>query len=295
MTRALLFSAIVCIGCGSDSPMRSVTPTPVPVPSPAPSPAPPTTITVNGTITDTVSGAAIGTFSQTVSSLPASVTVSAPGHITRQTRVGSTSPIVDLIPSEPPFSSIFYGQLVRNMLEGTTPEPVRVLPASPSLYIQTTGLSSSTVNALAEAARAIVPALTGGKLSVVTIETGDALRPNAPGWITVELVNEPDNPHCGRSEIGALAGHVWLNTKAPTCIVPSLFQHELGHALGFWHIDVPNSLMNCCGNLRSIVLTDAEKYHAAIAYHRQSGNRDPDIDASTAAPLSVRSSIVVVD
>jgi hypothetical protein len=40
---------------------------------------------------------------------------------------------------------------------------------------------------------------------------------------------------------------------------------------------------------------DAERYDAAIAYSRQAGNRDPDIDAATATPLSARSSVIVTD
>ncbi len=73
------------------------------------------------------------------------------------------------------------------------------------------------------------------------------------------------------------------------------FRHEIGHALGFRHIDVPNTLMYHASNRGPGLPTDAERYHAAIAYSRQAGNRDPDIDVATVTPLSTRSTVIVAD
>lgn len=250
---------------------------------------------------DTVSKAVIGSFTQDVTSLPATVTVSAAGHITRQTRVGSRTPTVDLIPSIPPFSREYYNQLARATLEDPI-QPLFVLSQAPAFYLQTRGLSGTNVTHLVAAIREIVPAMTGGRFSATTIETGDDARPERTGWIVIELVSEPDSGHCGRASVGQSAGHIWLNTastQSSSCesrgdmVARPSIQHEIGHALGFWHVDVREALMN--GTLRwddNTVLTDGERHHAAIAYQRSAGNRDPDIDASTAAPLSVRSRLI---
>ena len=296
--------ALGLCGCGGTSPVAPTVPQPTPLassPTPAPAAAPPVTITIQGTLTDTLSKAVIGNFTRDVPSLPATVTVSAPGHIERTTRVGSASATVDLIPTAAPFSSIFYGQLVRNMFESSTPDVVWVLPAAPSLYLQTTGLSSPNIDHLVAAARDVVPMMTGKRYSLAALETGADTRPERPGWIVVDVVNEGSNNICGRAQIGAISGHIWLNVGEPGCEVrgdriPAItFRHEIGHALGFFHIDVPNSLMYHSLNRGDGLPTELEKYHAAIAYTRSRGNRDPDVDAPTSAPLRQADPRLVID
>lgn len=333
MMRALLLSALVCIGCGGDIPMRAVTPTPVPTPVPTPTPAPaPPRVTITGRVTVTQSGAPIpnatiaidgrasiladgaGAFS--LEDAPASTVhavISAPGYVTRDTRIGSGHvATIDLIAMAPPFSSIFYGQLVRGVLDYGTPDIVRTLPAAPSFYLQTSVISGGTTNRFVAAIREIVPAMTGGRFTAQAIETGAEARPEQAGWIVIEVDPNPEHllvdgrQACGQAYVGRVSGHVWLTSGLPNgCglgsdpIAPVILQHEIGHALGFWHIDVLGSLMHPGGpgsyQIQNTRASDLEQYHAAIAYRRQSGNRDPDIDASTAAPLSVRPSIIVVD
>lgn len=285
------------IACGSST---VISPSPVPVPTPQPAPAPqPPAITITGTLTDTVSHAVIGSFSQTVPSLPAMVTVNAPGHLERQTRIGSSTPTVDLIPSTAPFSSIFYGQFARGTLENPI-LPLFVLAQAPSFYLQTAGLSAGNVDRLIAAAREIVPAMTGGRFTVTVFETGAEARTQRTGWIVVQLVNDPNGP-CGRASLGAIFGQIFLNTNGcaydgSDTIPPVIFQHEIGHALGFSHIDVAGSLMyQGPKNPSNTRLSDQERYHAAIAYHREAGNRDPDVDSPTSTPLRAGSRIVVVD
>ena len=69
---------------------------------------------------------------------------------------------------------------------------------------------------------------------------------------------------------------------------PWLVRHELGHAFGYWHTDNPTDVMYGIAGLGCEGMPSArERYHAAIAYSRPVGNRDPDDDTSTATILSL--------
>lgn len=196
--------------------------------------------------------------------------MSAPGYITRDTRSGVST--VDLIP-EAGFDLAFYRQLARNGFESPgSLEPLRVLSQAPSIYLQTAGLTAGNVAALEQAARAVVPALTGGRFTVTTWETGRDRRAAQSGWIVVELYTDA-NAECGRSVIGG--GEIRLNT-IPICRMVRSFAHELGHALGFWHVADATMLMHAPSGADQP--SAHERHHAAIAYKRQAGNRDIDSD-----------------
>lgn len=277
--RAWFALLILLAGCSGGSPTR---PTPVPSPTPTPQPQPAPRITVSATLTDTVTGRSVGTVSHEVDRLPALLPLSFAGYVTRQAWITSAGPTVDLIP-EAGFDLTFYRQLVRGALDGRM-DPLRRWTVNPSIYLQREGLSDATVASLERAARDVVPALTGGRLSVASWETGQERRTAQSGWIVVELVND-EAQECGRATIGG--GNVWLNT-APKChrdgtIIGSvnLYTHELGHALGFWHVADSAALMNAVtSNGRP---TSQERHHAAIAYARLPGNRDVDVDVSGSA------------
>lgn len=296
--RAPIALALLLTACGNSP----VSPTPQPSPSPvqAPSPAPaPSTVTITAALTATVGGASAGSFTATVDRLPALVSVSAAGYLTRQAYIGSLTPHVDLIALAAPFDLSFYRQLARNGYEAPTAlQPIAVLTQNPSIYLETNGLSASDVNQIEQAARNIVPIWSAEKLAVAAFVSGAALQSDAAGWITIETVSDPAQA-CGRSYVGAPTGHIWLNLGRPqdcTRTFASTISHELGHALGYWHVADPTCLMSEARPLSQNGLPcPAEKFHAAIAYSRQSGNRDPDNDAVTSTPLSVRSGIVVID
>lgn len=59
--------------------------------------------------------------------------------------------------------------------------------------------------------------------------------------------------------------------------------HEVGHALGYFHVSDKNSVMYpfAPGNCPPGDLSPSEAYHAAIAYSRPRGNTDPDNDPSS--------------
>jgi hypothetical protein len=96
----------------------------------------------------------------------------------------------------------------------------------------------------------------------------------------VELVN--DGGLCGRANVG-VPGHVWLNLHSQCAregfaVYPPLFAHELGHALGFTHVTRTDALMHTPMTQGVRSPPALERHHAAIAYKRQAGNRDVDVD-----------------
>jgi hypothetical protein len=97
----------------------------------------------------------------------------------------------------------------------------------------------------------------------------------------VDILNSAEP--CGTAELGAPAGHIWLNIAARCAfggfaVYPGAFAHELGHALGFSHVHEVNSLMHSIGGYTVGSVTAAERHHGAIAYKRPRGNRDLDVD-----------------
>lgn len=275
--RALIALLPFLAACGSSSSPSA--PSPVPVPS---------SITITATIADTVTGAVIGSSVQSVNGLPAQLTIARAGYVTRQTWVSSAEPRIDLFP-EAGFDLTFYRQFARGSLDGAV-QPLRVLAAAPSIYLQTAGLSAATVAALETAAREAVPAFSGGRFALTTWETGAEARTPRAGWITVELVNDPAQ-NCGRATIGAAVNQLWLNLTdrcGPSRVTG--FAHELGHALGFWHVTAPDGLMLANAAIGAQP-SPLERHHAALAYTRSAGNTD--VDSDPRVPSTFQTLIVV--
>ncbi len=226
-------------------------------------------------MTDTISGAPVSGFAAVVSG--SRVTVSAPGYVTREIRAGISS--VDLIP-QAGFNLDFYRQFARGSLGGSL-QPLAILNQAPSFYMEVEGAKgfSAQVGAqLEQVARRIVPELTGGRFQVTRWETGPTPRPRQNGWIVIER-QDLGNGICGTAFVGATAGQINLDADR-LCRVDAVLAHEIGHALGFSHVNLPGSLMY--PQYRDSNVNDAptelERRHAAIAYKRSPGNRDVDVD-----------------
>ena len=108
------------------------------------------------------------------------------------------------------------------------------------------------------------------------IESGIGDR-NRTGWITVRFVTQEEEPEitegaCGRASIGADPGNIWIIRRARgrrACVSEAgfapLFAHEMGHAIGFYHVVNRSAVMNPeFGGPRTFSAT--EQYHANLAY-----------------------------
>lgn len=210
-----------------------------------------------------------------------------------------TPPAPVVAPDPARFDAGFNAQLVHDAYDhpADASQRAKLLLNSPSIYLQSSGLSAATVAAIEAEARTIVPMLTGGRLNVAAFESGAAVRPVQAGWIIVEQVNTPDDPVCGRASVGALAGHIWLNmapelrdiAKPSGCYRPleHTFGHELGHALGFYHVDDQSCLMRAARPLQHNGLPcDKEQYHASLAYQSNGAY-------AASGSVSPRSAIVI--
>jgi hypothetical protein len=230
---------------------------------------------------------------------PSMVTVSADGFVPHEQWVSilaeqRTNITLDLIRNAAPFSMDFYRQLVRGTYDQDgAPFDVLRWSQPPKFYIKTSdqlnrAISTDVINVIRDGVTRGVPAWTGGQYSAI-IETGKDLRLPTPGWVNILITTDPgEHVMCGQSYIGRDPGEISLVIN-PVCScgsikIPGLVVvHEVGHALGFFHVADKRSVMypQAPGNCPVGELSADELYHAAIAYQRPRGNTDPDNDPST--------------
>lgn len=240
------------------------------------------------------------------------IEVSAPGYLTRRTHLLSVTTrggvSIDLIRDGAPFSLEYYRQLVRNQFDAPgTLQPLRRWTRNPTFYINTrnprTGqdLATSERESMIAIIRASVPQMTGGQLAAGGIEFGSGARAEKAGGVSMTLVEEPDNQFCGWSRVGADPGAITLNV-ASRCetpcgaIAPRTVAHEVGHALGFYHVERGDVLSTNWSHRDCGVTTFSvtEQHHARLAYARQPGNRDTDFDPLFSLGMHVAAATSVI-
>jgi len=302
--RRLAFVALLALlsGCGGDNSPSSPTST---------DPSAPRRVTVNVSITNTVTGGAVGAVTAEVSGLPALVEVAEAGFISRSAWITSARQTVDLIPDTPPFLLDFYRQFVRGAMDQPALQPLRRWTKPPQIYLKTvdeagTPISAVQLNSTEQAMMQTAALYTGGRFGLGGIERGTGTREGQAGWVTVKWLAQSSEAICGRATIGQEGGYIEFNyLRGGTCSCgplgtrPRTVRHELGHAFGYWHTDSTADLMSGAGIAGCDgALSERERYHAAIAYARPPGSRDVDVDPSgTVSTLSTRRlpPMVIVD
>jgi len=204
--------------------------------------------------------------------------------------------VVDLFP-ERGFDLAFYRQLARDDFQRNSGamQPLWVLDRVPSFYLEVEGakgVSAQVGQRLEEVARRTVPSLTGGRFQVTRWETGPTPRAPQPGWIVIERA-DLGREVCGRATVGAVAGQIWLHTDN-VCNLDGVLAHEIGHAFGFFHVNMVGALMY--PQARRSNIADApierERVHASFAYARPRGSRDIDVDSQ---PATLSAAAIVID
>jgi Carboxypeptidase regulatory-like domain/Matrixin len=234
---------------------------------------------------------------------PFRVTVSADGYLEREVyaryeagaRDGFT---VDMIRNAAPFSYDFYKALVRGSFDDEDPAevPVLKLPESPKFYVRTydqngRAVEREVLNVVLPAIRKAVSDWTGGRLAVTTLETGRQTRPRTEGWIMVNITRNYKAEYCGQAYLGSTQGEIELVNDRCHCgsnkISGAIVAHEVGHALGFFHVGDRNAVMYpyAPGDCPPGTLSANERYHASLAYARPRFNMDPDTDPPDSALL----------
>jgi len=205
---------------------------------------------------------------------------------------------VDIIQDVPPFDLLFYRMFVRNGFESLNLQPTKRWTMAPSFYFKTlvetsgTRVPDATIARIADDFRKSVPELTGGKFGVAAVESGDATRDPADGWVNVTFYDQLGAAF-GQSTVGGNSGTISIRfgmvstqtTNPFNCQTPEVgvADHEITHTMGFYH--TPNVYIDsfsgngCPGSGRP----DNTKFHAAILYSRPAGNIDPDVDPDTIA------------
>jgi hypothetical protein len=242
------------------------------------------------------SGGAVRTDASGGFQLPASgavipVTVTAGGHVTRRSFLGSSasSPTLDVIETDSRWNHDFYRELARDGAGGGNLEPLNPWAVEPRFYVDRrpeTGsgraIPDGSVSTVLSAIAEVLPLLTSARLSGNQVESGT--EPPAdltPGtvvirWDPIEIARTAGAASGITRGVGGNASVVVLRSIEETGVI----YHELGHVLGLYHPlgGRRPSLMSGSGASLPPFFTEWDVFHAQVLYARPPGNTDVDND-----------------
>jgi hypothetical protein len=294
---ALTATLAGCSGSGSSPAAAS---------APPPATSTPPAQTISGRLTATTDGGALigatvtagaattttdatGAFTLAASAFPMTLTLQGTGLVTRGITLASRpagTVAVDAFRLDGQFDLTFYRQFVRNSFDSAGLAFLRRRTAAPNIYLRTVDdagapMATAQLDSTEAAIRSVASTWAGGQFGIASVVRGSGAAP-AGDWILVHW-GATNNAQCGFTR--SVGGNdVELDYKTPNCgcggvgLGPRTAKHELGHAFGFEHTDSDRDVMFGIMATCDADPSARERYHAALAYRRPVGNRDPDID-----------------
>ena len=177
-----------------------------------------------------------------------------------------------------------------------------VLPFAPDFHLVSPGrgwrFTSAQEDTISDAIRAAVKQITGQEF-VGRITTGRSLKDHN-GWVDIIAVENdfwerPRGP-CGAAGIGRTEGIALINVeRLDDCGLYPVAMHEVGHALGFFHVlNLGDFMMSPILAEIPPVFSEGEQFHAQLAWELGRGapyTPDPrKTSSSTRLTLDTRSS-----
>jgi Astacin (Peptidase family M12A) len=234
---------------------------------------------------------ATGSFQLPASASVIPVTITASGHVTRRSFLGSTaaSPTLDVIETDSLWNLEFYRELARDGAGGGSLKPLNPWTAEPRFYVDLrpeTGsgraIPESSVSTVLTAITDLLPLLTSDRLMGSEVESGS--EPPAdltPGtvvirWDPVEIARTAGAASGITRGVGGNASVVVLRSIEETGVI----YHELGHVLGLYHPlggRRPSHMLGS-GTSTPPFFTEWDVFHARVLYARPPGNTDVDND-----------------
>ena len=241
--------------------------------------------------TGTVRTDASGVFQLPASGAVIPVTVTAGGHVTRRSFLGSstTGPTLDVIETDSLWNLDFYRELARDGAGGGNLKPLNPWTLEPRFYVDLrpeTGsgreIPEGSVTTVVSAIAEVLPLLTSGHWSGSQVESGS--EPPAdltPGtvvirWDPVEIARTAGAASGITRGVGGNASVVVLRSIEETGVI----YHELGHVLGLYHPlggRRPSHMLGS-GTSTPPFFTEWDVFHARVLYARPPGNTDVDND-----------------
>lgn len=312
----ILFVSALAWACGGASPDSSGSGSPT---APASSSA---KWTLSGRVVETLTGAPVadatvtspgmtaitqsdGRFELTQPvppSLPLEITITADGHLMRNTQLRTSGNDIDIIATGSGFDLAFYRKIARNAYDKPGDlDVIRAWSSAPRYYIRTVYVDAPDENVdrdVLAMARSELPAatsvLSGGRFASPDIESGASERQRLAGTVLINFYRN-DLPagatYCGSAYIGPPSSEAAFAVDKMGCacgsqkVAAATLWHEVGHVLGLRHTPQgSNNLMapmledRCSASPH---LSALESIHVPVANRRSLGNMDVDRDPAS--------------